>query len=82
MYLTHMNEHLHMFTHTQSHTWVARGAVDLLPSLAACVRFAPPLPSLPTAVAAQLPAAAAAEGTKAAFVTSLQLRRLSMGHLA
>lgn len=73
-----------MFTHTQSHTWVVRGAVDLLPSLAACVHFAPPLPSLPTAVAAQLPAAAAAaaEGTKAAFVTSLQLRRLSMGHLA
>ena len=75
-----MNEHLHMFihthththTHTHSHTWVARGPVDLIPSLAACARFHPPLPSLPAAVAAQLPAAAG-KGTKAAFVVSLEL---------
>lgn len=58
--------------HTHSHTWVARGPVDLIPSLAACARFHPPLPSLPAAVAAQLPAAAG-KGTKAAFVVRLQL---------
>lgn len=69
-----MNERLHMFahTHTQNHTWVA-GPLDLIPSLAACAWFRPPLPSLLAAVAAaQLPAAAG-DGTKAAFVVSLQL---------
>lgn len=67
-----MNEHLHMFTHTCTHKWVASGPVDLIPSLAACARFHPPLPSPPAAVAAQLPAAAG-KGTKAAFVVSFQL---------
>lgn len=71
-----MNEHPHMFTHTQSHTWVASGAEDLIPSLAAaaaCAQYHPPLPSLSTAVAAPLPAAAGKD-TKAAFVVSLELR--------
>lgn len=71
----HMNECSHMFAHThrQSHTWVA-GPLDLIPSLAACAWFRPPLPSLlaVVAAAARLPAAAG-DGTKAAFVVSLQL---------
>lgn len=43
--------HVHewAFTHVytpHSHTWVARGPVDLIPSLVACAWFHPPLPSL------------------------------------
>lgn len=49
---------LYTFTHKNSHMWVVSGPVDFIPSLAACAQFHPPLPSLPAAVAAQLPAAA------------------------
>lgn len=49
---------LYTFTHKHSHTWVVSGPVDLIPSLTAYAWFHPPLPSLPAAVAAQLPAAA------------------------
>lgn len=50
-----MNEHLHMFTHTRSRTWVVSGPVDLIPSLAACAQFHPPLLSLPAACCCAAP---------------------------
>ncbi len=76
VHVTHAHEWAFTHVYTQhGHTWVARGPVDFIPSLSACAWFYPPLPSLPAAVAARLPAAAR-KGTKAAFVVSLQLHYL------
>lgn len=63
------------FTHVDIHTATRGWPEDQWtssPAFVACAWFHPPLPSLPAAVAAQLPAAAG-KGTKAAFVVSLQL---------
>lgn len=65
---THEWAFTHVYTHTATRGW----PVDLIPSLAACAWFHPPLPFLPAAVAVQLPAAAG-KGTKTAFVVSFQL---------
>lgn len=41
--------------HTHSRTWVVSGPVDLIPSLAACAQFHPPLLSLPAACCCSAP---------------------------